>query len=137
MKRIIFSIIACAFICCLDSAAQNETITLKDGTLIKGYISKQDLIEGKVEISFCELTTNVKVSDVLNEVNFKREYDELSDAWKVWAVANNKLVKEGEKKTLRMTSMVIPGHNKNDYVILERGTKYLKCFTISEGVIEI
>lgn len=136
MKRIILSIISCAFLCCLNSTAQNETITLKDGTLIKGYISKQDFAEGKVEISFCELTTNVKVSDILNEVNFKREYDELSDSWKSWASANNKLLNEGGKKILRMTSMVIPGHNKNDYVILERGTKYMKCFTISDGVIE-
>ena len=36
--------------------AQNETITLKDGTLIKGYISQQDFTKGKAEISFSEIT---------------------------------------------------------------------------------
>ena len=136
MKKLIFSVISCVLICCFNAVAQNETITLKDGTIIKGYISKQDFTEGKVEISFSELTTNVKISEVLNEVNFKKEYEELSDSWKAWADANNKLVNEGGKKILRMTSMVIPGHNKNDYVILERGTKSMKCFTISDGAIE-
>jgi len=136
MKRIILSLLSCASICCFNAAAQNETITLKDGTIIKGYISKQDLREGKAEITYSELTTNVKVSDILNEVTLKKDYDDLSDAWKAWAVTHNKFVNEGGRKTLRMTSMVIPGHNKNDYVILERGTKYLKCFTISDGVIE-
>lgn len=136
MKRLIISVFCSTFICCFNSVAQNEIITLKDGTLIKGYISRQDFIEGKAEITFCELTTNVRVSDILNETNFKKDYDDLSEAWKVWAKTNNKLVTDGGRKTLRMTSMVIPGHNKNDYVILERGTKYLKCFTISDGVIE-
>lgn len=136
MKRLIISLICSAILCCFNSAAQNEIITLKDGTLIKGYISKQDFTEGKAEISFSELTINVKVSDILNETNFKKDYDDLSDDWKAWSIANSKLVNEGGRKILRMTSMVIPGHDKNDYVILERGTKYLKCFTISDGIIE-
>ena len=136
MKRIISSLISCAFVCCFNLMAQNETITLKDGTLIKGYISKQDFTKGKAEISFSEITMNVKVSDVLNEVSVKRDYDELSEAWKVWAAENNKLINENGKKYLRMASMVIPGYNRNDYVILERGTKSMKCFTISDGVIE-
>ena len=136
MKRIISSLISCAFVCCFNLMAQNETITLKDGTLIKGYISKQDFTKGKAEISFSEITMNVKVSDILNEVNIKKDYDELSDAWKEWAVDNNKLINENGKKVLRMSSRVIPGHNRSDYVILERGTKTMRCFTISDGVIE-
>lgn len=136
MNRFILSLIACAFIFSISTNAQNETITLKDGTLIKGYISKQDFAEGKAEISYSEITMNVKVSDVLNEVNIKKEYDELSDAWKAWAVQNKKLISEGGKKILRMSSMIVPGYSKNEYIILERGTKYMKCFTISEGVIE-
>lgn len=98
MKRFILSLIACAFIFSFNTNAQNETITLKDGTLIKGYISKQDFAEGTAEISYSEITMNVKVSDVLNEVNIKKDYNELSDAWKAWAVENKKLISEGGKK---------------------------------------
>ena len=87
--------------------AQNETITLKDGTLIKGYISKQDFTKGKAEISFSEITMNVKVSDILNEVSNKRDYDELSEAWKVWATENNKLINENGEKILRWRLLMV------------------------------
>ncbi len=136
MNNRLFSILFCVILSCFSALAQNEIITLKDGTIMKGYIAKQTFATGKVEIAYSELTTNVKVSEILNEVNFKRDCDELSDLWRDWAIANNKFVNEGGKKVLRMTSMIIPGHNKADYVILERGTRNLKCFTISEGVLE-
>jgi len=136
MNNRFFSIIGCVVLTCFSASAQNETITLKDGTVMKGFIAKQIFATGKVEIAYSELTVNVKVDEVQNEVGFKREYDDLSDLWKEWAVANNKLVNEGGKKVLRMTSMIIPGHNRTDYVVLERGTRNMKCFTISEGTID-
>ncbi len=86
MNNRLFSILFCVILSCFSALAQNEIITLKDGTIMKGYIAKQTFATGKVEIAYSELTTNVKVSEILNEVNFKRDCDELSDLWRDWAI---------------------------------------------------
>lgn len=136
MKRIIV-ILFSTLMLAVSVLAQSQTIILKDGSEYKGYISNQ-IFEGngKVEITFSEFTGNIKISDIHFEEPVKKNYDDLSPEWQSWAEKNGKLVTEKGKRYLNMVDMALPGLSKREYVILERGTKYIKCYTMSEGVVE-
>lgn len=138
MKNHILSFVVCSILLCLSTTieAQNETITLKDGTTFKGYIAKQDFITGKVEVAYNQLTAVISNDGVKNKTFIKKGVNQLSESWKIWAEENNKLIKDADSLVLNMVSMNVPVFGQHDYVILEHGTKTMRCFTIGEGVVE-
>ena len=115
--------------------AQDQTITMKDGTVYEGYISNQDYRTGKGRISYSRMTRTIPVSDIQSRTAERRNLDTFSPAWQSWAEENNKVEFEGkDKKYLSITRMAIKNQPVRDYYVLVSGSKYYTVFTISDGV---
>lgn len=113
--------------------SQNQTITLKDGTVYEGFISRQNNTTGFGEISYSRMTKTIPSDDVQGRRTEKRELSSLSKEWQDWAVENNKVETVGKGKYLSLTTMTVKNQSSRDYYVLISGAKYLTVFTISEG----
>ena len=114
--------------------SQNQTITLKDGTVFEGYISKQDYTNGQGEIYYSRMTKTFLSEDVQGMRTEKREFERLSKEWQNWAIENNKVETIGNNRYVSLTNMTVKGQSSRDYYILVTGAKYLTAFTISDGI---
>ena len=114
--------------------SQNQTITLKDGTIFEGYISKQDYTNGQGEISYSRMTKTFLSEDVQGKRTERKAFGDLSKEWQDWAIENNKVETNGEDRFVYLTNMTVKGQASRDYYILVTGAKYLTAFTISEGI---
>lgn len=113
--------------------SQNQTITLKDGTVYEGYISKQDYTTGQGDISYSRMTKTIPSEDVQGMRTEKREFGSLPKEWQDWAMENNKVETHEKNRFVSLTNMTVKGQPSRDYYILINGAKYLTAFTISEG----
>lgn len=114
--------------------SQNQTITLKDGTVYEGFISKQNYSTGYGEINFSKVTKTIPVNDVQGRRTEKKSLSDLSKEWQDWAEENNKVEIIGKDKFLSLTTMTVKNQPSRDYYVLVSGAKFLTAFTISEGV---
>lgn len=114
--------------------SQNQIITLKDGTIYEGYISKQDYTTGEGEISYSRMTKTIPSEDVQGKRNERKEFGSLPKEWQDWAIENNKVETLGKNRFVSLTNMSVKGQANRDYYILINGAKYLTAFTISEGI---
>lgn len=114
--------------------SQNQTITLKDGTVYEGYISKQDHTTGQGDISYSRMTKTIPSEDVQGMRTEKREFGSLPKEWQDWAMENNKVETIGNDRVVSLTNMTVKGRSSRDYYILISGAKFLTAFTISEGI---
>ncbi len=114
--------------------AQNQTITLKDGTVFTGFISRQDILSRSGEVTYCAVQRTVAIEEVLSRKAEQRELDDLSDAWKEWAVRNNKWETVRDRKVLSLTVLTRRGDVARDCYILMSGTKNITFYSISDGV---
>lgn len=112
--------------------SQNQTITLKDGTVYEGYISNQDYTSGQGKISYFRMTKTFLSDDIQGKRTEKKEFGNLSKEWQDWAMENNKVETVGKDRFVSLTNMTVKGQSR-DYYILVNGAKYLTAFTISEG----
>lgn len=113
--------------------SQNQTITLKDGTVYEGYISRQNYTTGNGEIAYSRMTKTIPVEDVQGRRTEKRALAGLSREWQDWAAENNKIETVGKDKYLSLTTMTVSNQPSRDYYVLVSGAKYITVFTISEG----
>lgn len=114
--------------------SQIQTITLKDGTVYEGYISKQDYTTGQGDISYSRMTKTIPSEDVQGMRTEKREFGSLPKEWQDWAMENNKVETNGDNRFVSLTNMTVKGQANRDYYILVTGAKYLTAFTISDGI---
>lgn len=134
MKRI-FTLFAGVIFSANFLFAQEETITLIDGSVYTGYVSSQKFGKNaNFEITYSEFEKIFRVSDIISEKNMVVPEDELSLRWKEWANVNEKFSASGNSKVLKLVDMDIVGLGKRTCFILERGTKYIKCHSVSDGV---
>lgn len=113
--------------------SQNQTITLKDGTVFEGYISEQDYTTGQGKISYSRMTKTFLSEDIQGKRTEKKEFRNLSKEWQDWAMENNKVETHEKTRFVSLTNMTVKGQSSRDYYILINGAKYLTAFTISEG----
>ena len=114
--------------------SQNQTITLKDGTVFEGYISTQDYTNGQGEISYSRMTKTFLAEDVQGKRTEKKAFGDLPKEWQDWAIENNKVETNGDNRYVSLTNMTVKGQSSRDYYILVTGAKYLTAFTISDGI---
>ena len=114
--------------------SQNQTITLKDGTVFEGYISTQDYTNGQGEISYSRMTKTFLAEDVQGKRTEKKAFGDLPKEWQDWAIENNKVETNGDDRFVSLTNMTVKGQANRDYYILVTGAKYLTAFTISDGI---
>ncbi len=116
-------------------AVLSENIILKNGTTYEGYVSNQSFgPNSKCTIAYSQFIKNIAVEDIVETGNsVKYNMNELSDGWKKWAESNNAFEREKDAQYLSLTRMTIKNQPTREYYILERGTKYIKCVSISEG----
>lgn len=133
MKRL-FTLFATVIFSASFTFAQEETITLVDGSIFTGYVSCQNFGKNtNFEITYSEFEKVLKVSDIIFEESKVVPEESLSLQWKKWADANNKYTGTGNSKMLKLVDMDIKGLGRRTCYVLERGTKYIKCHSVSEG----
>ena len=125
--------IALLFLSGFSSFSQNQTITLKDGTVYEGYISRQDYTTGHGEITYSRVSKTIPVEDVQGRRTERRLLSDLSKEWQTWAEENNKAETIGKDKYISLTTMTVKDQPSRDYYVLVSGAKYLTVFSISEG----
>ena len=108
-----------------------ETVVLKNGSVLEGYISVQH--PGKDIIFFAEkATVYIPVKQVKSVLEYDIEIETLSDPWKAWVGDNPLLVKTVRgSKFLQMTDIILAETAENDTVVLrfiQTGTLFpAKC----------
>lgn len=113
--------------------SQNQTITMKDGTVYEGFISHQNYIDGTGEISYSKVTKQIPTDQIHGKRTEKKELQSLSQDWQDWAVANHKVELSGkDKKYLSLTTMTVAGVTKEWYILVS-GSKYVTAFTLTKG----
>ena len=96
-----------------------ETVVLKNGSVLEGYISVQH--PGKDIIFFAEkATVYIPVKQVKSVLEYDIEIETLSDPWKAWVGDNPLLVKTVRgSKFLQMTDIILAETAENDTVGLD------------------
>ena len=96
-----------------------ETVVLKNGSVLEGYISVQH--PGKDIIFFAEkATVYIPVKQVKSVLEYDIEIETLSDPWKAWVGDNPLLVKTVRgSKFLQMTDIILVETAENDTVVLD------------------
>ena len=117
--------------------AQNGTIILKNGDEYKGYVAKQTFgNEAEATIRFTQMIINVDMSSQKNVVSEKVRLSDLSEEWQKWVSDNEKTENYGDEKVVTLSTMSIQGYERMKYYVLERGTKYSKCITLTPGQVQ-
>ena len=100
-------------------AGPYETVVLKNGSVLEGYISVQH--PGKDIIFFAEkATVYIPVKQVKSMLDYDIEIETLSDSWKAWAGDNPLLVKTvRNSKFLQMTDIILAETAENDTIALD------------------
>lgn len=96
-----------------------ETVVLKNGSVLEGYISVQH--PGKDIIFFAEkATVYIPVKQVKSVLEYDIEIETLSDPWKAWVGDNPLLIKTVRgSKFLQMTDIILAETAENDTVVLD------------------
>ena len=89
--------------------SQNQTITLKDGTVFEGYISEQDYTTGQGKISYSRMTKTFLSEDIQGKRTEKKEFRNLSKEWQDWAIENNKVETHEKNRFVSLTNMTVKG----------------------------
>lgn len=118
----------------LQSMAQPGTITMKNGTEYKGYIAKQNFDkEATVTIKFTQMIINVDMTAQNGVVSESVRLSDLSKEWQKWVIDNGKAESNGSEKVVTLSTMSIQGYERMKYYVMERGSKYAKCITLTPG----
>lgn len=134
MKSIKHLCLAVAILATTAISAQNQTITLKDGTIYDGFISRQDYKSGTGQITYSMVTKQIPVEQIRGRRTEKRELGTLSKEWQTWAEENHKVETSGkDKKYLSLTSMTVLGVTKDWYILIS-GSKVVTALTVTEGI---
>lgn len=127
MKKILSLI---AFALAITSSAEAvivQKIYLKDGSVLSGYIQKQD---GNGNLTFhsdnAEICLKSKDATISNEKNYNVK--DLSKAWVDWAEKNEEFEGIGDNRTLYLADVTSKTKSVSRVKILERGevVKYLE-----------
>lgn len=104
-----------------------QKIYLKNGSVLSGYIQKQD---GKGNLTFhsdnAEICIKSKDATISNERNYNIK--DLNDAWVKWAEKNEEFEGVGDNRTIFLADVATKTKHVSKVKILERGTivKYLE-----------
>lgn len=112
--------------------AQDQTITLKDGSVYEGFISRVNYRNGATEITYTCLTKQIPVENIRGRRTEKRELESLPTGWQDWAIKENKVEVIGGKQYLPMTTMIV-NNQSLDWYILVSGSKAVTAFAVSNG----
>lgn len=150
MKRILI-ILFVQFVVNIANAIVVQRIYMKNGSVLNGYIEKQDT-NGNYTIhtdnaEICLVNAkNATKKDTLRGANFykvisvgKIIYEEcqLSESWKKWAEENEAYTCDGNKRSLMLNEISIDGGQKISPVrMLENGSK-VKYLELSENVYHV
>ena len=106
-----------------------DTVVLKNGSVLEGYISVQH--PGKDIIFFAEkATVYIPVKQVKSVLEYDIEIETLSDPWKAWVGDNPLLVKTVRgSKFLQMTDIILAETAENDTVV-RPGNEYPALFKL-------
>jgi len=127
MKRII-AFAAAILVCCgMAQAIIVQKVYLKNGTVLSGYIQKQD---SKGNLTFhtdrASMTLKSQDASITNERNYGVK--ELNPAWVKWAEQHDEFEGVGDSRTLLLADVTTPHKTVTRVKIQERGTvvKYLE-----------
>lgn len=133
MKRNLFLTIL-LLLCVVSVATARERITLKNGNVYEGYVSKS-YVNGK--IFFRAEKSVVNISD-LSKINISintYSLDELDSKWSEWVEANQiYLTVSNGKKSLNLSN-IVGDKNICDVFILEQGENFLKYISFTEELV--
>lgn len=121
MKRFLSTIIISLALSGAAKAIDVETLVLNNGSVLNGYIQKQD---GNGHISFQSDNATITISgkDVrayTNEKSYK--VAELDSTWIKWAEANDKFEGVGDNRTLTLFDLVLKDKTVSKVYLYERG----------------
>ena len=150
MKKILAS-----FLVLMSSSIINaiviQRIYLKNGSVLNGYIERQDTLGNytihtdnaiicMVNARYATPEDTLKGAKFFNDISIDRvnkEEDNLTESWKNWAEENNAYVNDGNKRTLMLNEIRIDSDSKTILVrILENGTR-VKYIEFSENVYHV
>ena len=129
------AILLCAESWSSVSAAPSQTLVLKDGSVLEGYIARQrpgDNMEFATERADFYLP-----SDGTQIIEHTVRYADLNDAWREWAEHNDVLEGIGDGRTLTLSDLLTSdGRNVRGVRVLERGAhvRYLELTPNSYSV---
>lgn len=126
MKKI-FSMLMALTMTAATQAVVVESLVLKNGTVLNGYIQKQngDLCTFLSDRAMVNLNSK-DVVGISNERAYK--LSELNDAWKEWAEKNDAFEGLGDNRTLTLCDVTTKEHTAGMVKVMERGAtiKYLE-----------
>lgn len=115
--------------------AQEETVILKDGSIYKGFVSSQKFgKDNDFEITYSEYEKVFRISEIKSEEKLIVQEDSLSLGWRKWAQANGKFTHRGSSRILNLVKLNISGQGAGMYYVMERGTEFVKCHSVSDGI---
>lgn len=116
-----------------------EQIILKDGSTYIGYVTNQYFgKDASCEIHFSSFTKTFPLSDMVGtDSSVRMEISSVDQKWIDWAASNGKLETIGRQQYLTLSNITFAGLSQRQYFVLERGTKYIRCHTISDGTTTI
>ena len=127
MKKILSLIILALTYSAIANAIVVQKIYLKDGSILSGYIQKQD---GNGNLTFrsdnAEICLKSKEATISNEKNYS--FKELDKAWVDWAEKNEEFNGVGDNRTLYLADVTSKSKTVSKVRILERGelVRYLE-----------
>lgn len=127
MKKLFLIVISAVALVNATEAVIVQKLYLKDGSVLSGYIQKQDdngnLTFHSDEAMICINNENV---NIFNERNYNVK--ELDKAWVTWAEKNDEFEGLGDHRTLSLADVSSKANNVSRVKILERGAvvKYLE-----------
>ena len=127
MKKIISIIILTLYFGNIAKAIEVQKIYLKDGSILSGYIQKQD---DNGNLTFrsdnAEICLKSKDATISNEKNYSLK--ELNKAWVEWAEKNEEFNGVGDSRTLYLADVTSKSKTVSKVRILERGelVRYLE-----------
>lgn len=104
------------------SAQRNLRVTLKDGSELEGYISRQRPGED-FTFTTSKATIIMPTSAVKSMVDTDVRYSSLSEEWKQWADANDAVVGDGDNRMVTLSDIITDNGAISRVRILERGAK--------------
>lgn len=136
MKKFLFCLLLCVY---FVEVVHAEQIILKDGTIFVGYVTNQYFgQDASCDIQFSSFTKTFPLTDMVgSDSSVRMEVSAVDQKWIDWATNNGKLETVGKQQYLTLSTITFSGLSQRQYYILERGTKYIKCHTISDGSVRI
>lgn len=122
-KKLHSTLIALVIFCAnIKTSAQNvEQIYMKSGSVVEGYIAKQN--PGKfIVIQTTKATIVVNSDSLQNRITERISAESLPTEWKIWAEENNKYIDNDGVKQLELTTLEFNNCTYSKVFILEKGS---------------